>query len=365
MALRVKMYVCKASLAIDTVAAVNVLSEKTYKALKYLCGGRYLLRSTDLSLCGVPTDRLNILGVVRLPVSLGRNTPVIRLDFYVESSFSLPPDGLLGLSSLRSKGIIIVPDSNTVKFQERCFKAMDQPVCLASSWTNKETPSMGRESISPETKMYTVPNLSAVPVPDTGATGRTPTDIYRGWKSVNMIVMGNREIPQRTAMHIPVSVPNATVGCDLCLKMSSRVNMLAIEFTFNTVCEGGRTVALVVNTTGGPVKLRKEVFLFRALAFDGQVLPEPLELKHTPVGAVNQPCAGDKTSQASSLGSFLKVGDYPELKGSLLKLLHQYRDVIALPGESLGTTDTTEHKIRVKFVTKPVYISAYRLSHSQ
>ncbi len=45
------------------------------------------------------------------------------------------------------------------------------------------------------------------------------------------------------------------------------------------------------------------------------MLPEPLELKHTPVGAVNQPCAGDKTSQASFIGSFIKVGDYSELKG--------------------------------------------------
>ncbi len=177
--------------------------------------------------------------------------------------------------------------------------------------------------------------------------------------------MGNHEIPQRTAVHIPVSVPNATVGCDLCLEGLSRVNTLAIESTLNTVREGGRTVALVVNTTGGPVKLRNGVFLGRALAFDGQVLPEPLELKHTPVGAVNQPCADDETSQASSLGSFLRVGDYPEMNGALVKLLHQYRDVIALPGEPLGTTDTTEHKIRVKPDTKPVYIPAFRLPLSQ
>ncbi len=95
------------------------------------------------------------------------------------------------------------------------------------------------------------------------------------------------------------------------------------------------------------------------------MLPEPLELKHTHVAAVNQPCAGDKTSQASSLGSLLKMRDYPELKGPFLKLLHQYHDVIALPGEPLGTTDTTEHKIRVKPDTKPVYMPAYRLTHSQ
>ncbi len=77
-------------------------------------------------------------------------------------------------------------------------------------------------------------------------------------------------------MHIPVSVPNATVGCDLCLEGPSRVNTLAIESTLNTVRKGGRTVALVVNTTGGPVKLRNGIILGRALAFDGQVLPEPL-----------------------------------------------------------------------------------------
>ncbi len=224
---------------------------------------------------------------------------------------------------------------------------------------------MGWERVSLETKVHTVPTFSAVPLPDTGAIGTTPTDICRGWKSVNAIVMGNHEIPQRTAMHIPVSVSNDTVGCDLCLEGPSRVNTLAIESTLNTVREGGRTVTLVVNTTGCPVKLRNGVFLGRALAFDGQVLPEPLELKRTSVGAVNQPCAGDKTSQVSSLGSFLKVGDYFELKGPLLKLLHRYRDVIALPGESFVTTDATEHNIRVKPDTKPMYIPTYRLPHSQ
>ncbi len=298
MALKVKMGACQSSLAVDTGAAVNVLSEKAFKELKCVSReGRYQLRPTDPSLCGVTTDRLNILGVVRLPVSLGRNTPVIRLDFYVTSSFSLPSDGLLGLSSLKSNRIVIVPDSNTVKFQGRRFKAMNQPVCLASPWKSIKSPSMVRESVPPETKVHTVQTFSAVPVPDTGATGTAPTDVCRGWKSVNAMVMGNHELPQRTAMHILV--------CDLCLEGPSRVNTLAIESTLNMVREGGRNVALMVNTTGGPVKLRNGVFLGCALAFDGQVLPEPLELKHTPVGAVNQPCAGDKIRQASSLGSFL------------------------------------------------------------
>ncbi len=56
--------------------------------------------------------------------------------------------------------------------------------------------------------------------------------------------------------HRGLSVPNATVG----LEGPSRVNTLAIESTLNTVREGGRTVALVVNTSSGPVKLRNSLF---------------------------------------------------------------------------------------------------------
>ncbi len=68
---------------------------------------------------------------------------------------------------------------------------MDQPVPLASPWISKETLSMSRESVSPETKVHTVPIHSAVLVPDTAATGTTPTDVCRGWKSVSAIVIMN------------------------------------------------------------------------------------------------------------------------------------------------------------------------------
>ncbi len=59
-------------------------------------------------------------------------------------------------------------------------------------------PRHGRESVTPKTKVHSVPTLSVVPVLDTGATGTTPTDVCRGWKSVSAIVMGNHGIPQRT-----------------------------------------------------------------------------------------------------------------------------------------------------------------------
>ncbi len=45
--------------------------------------------------------------------------------------------------------------------------------------------------------------------------------------------------------------------------------------------------------------------------------------------------------------------------------MKRYRDVVALPGESLGATDKAEHHINLKPDTQPVYIPAYRLPHSQ
>ncbi len=57
--------------------------------------------------------------------------------------------------------------------------------------------------------------------------------------------------------------------------------------------------------------------------------------------------------------------DYPEHKDSLLTLLHKYREFIALPAESLGAANKAEHHIKLKPETKPVYIPAFRLSHSQ
>ena len=53
---------------------------------------------------------------------------------------------------------------------------------------------------------------------------------------------------------------------------------LAVEPTLCTVREGHKTNALVLNTTGGSIKLRQGVFLSEALAYDGQVVSEPLDL---------------------------------------------------------------------------------------
>ena len=62
MALPTTLGPVRASFAVDTGAAVNVLSEKTYRVLKRVSrGGRYRLKPNDLNLNGVTNDPLEIL----------------------------------------------------------------------------------------------------------------------------------------------------------------------------------------------------------------------------------------------------------------------------------------------------------------
>ncbi len=171
--------------------------------------------------------------------------------------------------------------------------------------------------------------------------------------------------PPKTAAHIPVSVPQATVGCDICFEGPSHVAALAVESTLTTVQEGNRTIALVVNTTVGSLKLKTGVLLAQALAFDGQFMPTPIQLPSVSVGAVHDSSASTEKSSTASLDSLVKVVDYPEHRPSLLSLSNKYRSVIALPGEALRATSKAEHFIRLKSGAKPVYIPAYHIARGR
>ncbi len=101
--------------------------------------------------------------------------------------------------------------------------------------------------------------VPTVQVPSTVSSSNKDTvkkDLNGNCRHVNATVIRDHEIPDRTAMHIP----SATVGCDICLEGASYIKRLAVEPTLNTVREGYKTVAFVVNTTGDPVKIKHRVF---------------------------------------------------------------------------------------------------------
>ncbi len=129
--------------------------------------------------------------------------------------------------------------------------------------------------------------------------------------------------------------------------------------------DGHRASALVVNTTGGSVKLKKGIFLSKTLAYDKRVIPEPLQFPQACIASVDRLSSNSEQGRDPTLSSHVSVVDYPELKQPLLKLLGWHREVIALPGEPLGATTCIEHHIKLKPGTQPIYVPAYRLPHSQ
>ena len=327
------------------------------------------LKPSNLHLQGVSSVPVHILGIVCLPINLGKRTATVYLDFYVVSDFSLPSDGLIGLRSMKTHSISIHPNKDTVRFQGKHFVAMKQPSRLLLPYRDKGTTpkQIKQQSISPalSTDVKVVSSVSITPRTQNKRTEETNKHNNDTWSVVKATVIGTHVIPSRTAVHIPVNVPKSTVSCDILIEGPSQINNLIVEPTLNKVREGHKTTALVVNTTSNMIKLKQGVFLSQALAYDKQVDPEPAEIPKACIASVKTPKYGDEKLTQPTLESLIKIHDYPELKQPLINLLNHFRDVVALPGEPLGKTHMTEHHIKLKPNTNPVYIPAYRLPHSQ
>ena len=357
MALPTRVGRCKMSLAVDTGATVSILSIESYLALKRTShGGRWSLRQSDLNLRGVTGSALETVGMVTLPVTIHKGSSAVRMDFYVVTNFSVPTDGILGLTSMKSNRIDVRPSTNSVIYKGRSVLAMEKPMPLASRNSDSHKCNQRVENDQSNAVASTI-------IPSVCAT-RGDVDPLAGWRSEKATVVGNYEVPNRVAMRVKVALKGAPVGSDVCLSGPCKLQKVNVESTLSTVRENHQTTALIVNTSGGPVRVRHGVYLGDALVYDRKVVPEPLEFPTACAAAVRSSTDIER-GQRPHLSSFVNVVDYPEWKHGLLQILENHRSAVALPGEQLGATDRTKHTIKLKDGTSPVYIPAYRLPHSQ
>ncbi len=98
----------------------------------------------------------------------------------------------------------------------------------------------------------------------------------------------------------------------------------------------------------------------KTVAVSEEALPGPSLIV---CGVAGSSVLGEGTQ--APLDSHVTVIDYPHLRPRLLETLNKFRSTIALPGEPLGTTNLTEHTIKLKAGTSPSFIPVYRLLHSQ
>ncbi len=179
------------------------------------------------------------------PPCLEKNTPSLKLDFYIVSNLSLARDELLGLTTLKSHKVVIKPDNNAILYQGRCFKAMVKPMSLTA---------LLKPVRQPESRTF-IPQAGMPAVQNSSPVSNAARDTYQNvmkedLKLVKAIVVVDHEIPTHVAMHIPISVPKATVDCDICIEAPSQVGRVYVEPTLTTMRDEPKATALVINTTG-------------------------------------------------------------------------------------------------------------------
>ncbi len=143
-----------------------------------------------------------------------------------------------------------------------------------------------------------------------------------------------------------------------------RLHRLSLESTLSAVRTDHISDALVTNKTGSPFHLKDSVTLSSYEVLDLSSIEESLPL---PVAGVNTQTSDvtDFADVIAPLVPHVNVLDYPDAKPALLRLLAQYRQAIALPGEPFGVTTQVTHHIALQPNSQPTYVPSYRLPHSQ
>ena len=179
MALPTRVGSCNISFAVDTGAAVIVLSQESYKALKRNARGvRYML-------LGVTGSALQVLGMVTLPIYLTKE--ISAMEFYVATNFKLLSDRILGLLAMKSNRIGINPDSNSIIYRGRELQALQKPMTLVSQVLRSLSCEGDKSRVGQEAGASNV-------VPSIHAT-RIKFDPCEGWRKVIATVVEDHVIP--------------------------------------------------------------------------------------------------------------------------------------------------------------------------
>ncbi len=149
----------------------------------------------------------------------------------------------------------------------------------------------------------------------------------KAWKKILATVCGDYDISERVAPQFSFT---SQMSSHVCLKGSSNIVHLITEHTICSVEDGQITFALMVNTTGRPMKIKHGLNVGDCLLYDRKVVTNPLNFSTSWTAQIRKStCDTDIIGQGPliTLSSAVKVVDYPDLKSLLTDLLGQFRRV--------------------------------------
>ena len=132
------------------------------------------------------------------------------------------------LTAMKSHGIIIYPEQNSIMYCGNSLTAMKHPVPLATL-SPVILRSTERKNEQDDALQFTIPSVQAP---------EQQMDVTEVWRDVKDSVFGDHEIPDRVAKRITIRIPEAPVGNDIFLDGINHIQRLALESTLSNYSRG-------------------------------------------------------------------------------------------------------------------------------
>ena len=137
---------------------------------------------------------------------------------------------------------------------------------------------------------------------------------------------------------------------------------VSIESSLCQVINGQISVE-VCNNTSSDIKLLKATKICNVEVFDSPIkVIDHVDDDNKIIGMImNDKNICLSTERMQAYKDKIASVDFPEAHDKLSDLLNKFQDVIAIPGDTLGSTNVIKHNINLEPGTKAIYVPAYRI----
>ena len=335
---------------LDSGAEVNLIKEDTIRTLdqgtfKWLEGELMIINS-------VSNDPVQVLGAVAVELQLGISKLFIHAYVVKGSGVNYPADLLIGRPTMVKEQIRPVFHENVVFVRDRLLPLHER---VRPGIVGALTPAVQDTARD----YYFQVECVARTCSNTTLYSNTLTKVEL-----------QLDLRQLTELGYDVNSRGFSVTC-LTNPESVTFPEVMLEGELHETVSG-KLVTYVANRSPAPIHLKRGTSFLSVQLLKGPIQEQ--ELQQVQVSSImqsqvrslaqNQQEGNSKQPEPITSDMLSSVALRKDVE-SMVQLLTEYRDTVALSGEPLGRTDVLDHHITLYPGVSPIYVPAYRLPHSQ
>ena len=387
---------------LDSGSEVNIIDNKSYNLyFSHIPQSRSLVRK---SLQSLNSSKFNVTGNVSLEVKVGEY--LLTDDFYVVSNIGMHPLILIGYPSMAKHKIILNPERRGIIIQNKTFvphtnKHMKTSVSHIVREIEIEVEKT-KDDCERKRERERERDRERERERDRGrenSDALSRCDRVRESKQNNTLVSSrlnqqnvcNQEMSAVEKDDCPISLnlgeilndnhikpaylcKDVEIGCEkpcvlamkvkgvkdnisvVVLSEKSKVKGISATSSMSDI-KDGKILVEVMNNTNACMQLRKGTNICDVEVYSKPIVVDEIG-SFANVGAImNTEIMNERLDKFKEKSNNI---DFSEARMSLMDLLVEFEDIIALPNDQLGCTNILKHTILLKD-KKPIYIPAYRI----